>query len=510
MPLPHTVGVAFVKKSSASSVNLMQPFIRERLDPIDPTGIPVLERVTIEGPFNVTGAGNSPSRRQIFTCDPSNESQASGCAREILSTLVRKAYRRPATVSELDDVIGFYAREREKGNDFDSGIQTALVYMLVSPQFLFRFERDPADSEPGSIYRISDLDMASRLSFFIWSSIPDDELLDLAIDGRLQEPVVLEQQVRRMLADERAGALGTNFAGQWLYLRNVESTTPDDDIFPDFDDNLRKSLQRETELLFESIAREDRPIPELLTADYTFVNERLARHYNIPNVYGDQFRRVTIEDEYRKGLLGQGSIMLINSYANRTSPVTRGKYILTTILGTPPPAPPPNVPPLDEAPAVPMTMRQRMEQHRGNPACSGCHSLMDPIGLALENFDGIGRWRMEDDSVPIDSSGIIHVFRDFGPINGPVELREAILDRSEQFVQTATEMLLTYALGRGLEAQDMPIVRSIVRDAETNDYRFSSLVLGVVGSGPFSLRFAQPEEPDSIARNDDLNAEGAR
>ena len=498
---PHSVGVAFLKKSSASTLNLMQPFIRERIDPIDPTGIPVLDRVTVEGPFDVTGAGNSLSRRRIFSCYPTVEDEAPACAREILSTLARRAYRRPLTGTELDDLIGFYEREREKGKSFDTGVQTALVYVLVSPQFLFRMERDPVDMVPGAAYPIGDLDMAARLSFFIWSSIPDDELLELAIAGQLQEPAILERQVRRMLADERAAALGANFAGQWLYLRNVESTTPDSDVFPDFDDNLRKALQRETELLFETIVREDRPLPELLTSDYTFINERLARHYGLPNVYGNQFRRVQIEDEYRKGLLGQGSIMLINSYANRTSPVTRGKYVLTNILGTPPPPPPANVPPLNEDRGVPLTMRQRMEQHRDNPACSGCHALMDPIGLALENFDGIGRWRLDEDDVPIDSSGVIHVLREFGPIGGPVELRQAILGRSEQFVRTGTEMLLTYALGRGLEPGDMPIVRSIVRDAAADDYRFSSLVLGVVRSGPFRLRMAQPRESESIARN---------
>ncbi len=503
---PHSVGVAFLKKSSASTLNLMQPFIRERIDPIDPTGIPVLDRVTIEGPFDVTGAGNSLSRRRIFSCYPSVEDEAPACAREILSTLARRAYRRPLTRTELDELTGFYEREREKGRSFDTGVQTALVYLLVSPQFLFRMERDPVDVAPGTVYRIGDLDLASRLSFFIWSSIPDDELLELAIAGQLQEPAVLERQILRMLTDERAAALGTNFAGQWLYLRNVESTTPDSDVFPDFDDNLRKALQRETELLFETIVREDRPLPELLTSDYTFINERLARHYGVPNVYGNQFRRVQIEDEYRKGLLGQGSIMLINSYANRTSPVTRGKYVLTNILGTPPPPPPANVPPLDEDRGVPLTMRQRMEQHRGNPACSGCHALMDPIGLALENFDGIGRWRLDEDDVPIDSSGVIHVLREFGPIGGPVELRQAILGRSEQFVRTGTEMLLTYALGRGLEPRDMPIVRSIVRDSAADDYRFSSLVLGVVRSGPFRLRMAQPRESESIVRNTDLNS----
>ena len=496
---PHRVGVAFVKKSSAAPLHLLQPFLRDNIDPIDPTGIPVLERVTIEGPFDVTGPGASPSRRRIMTCYPDDETEALGCARDILSRMARLAYRRPVTDAEVATLVDFYQQERGKGESFDVGIQTALVSILVSPQFLFRFERDPEDAAPGAMYRIRDLEMASRLSFFIWSSVPDDELLDLAIAGRLQEPEILQEQIERMLADERAGALGANFAGQWLYLRNVVATEPDADLFPDFDDNLRKGLQRETELLFESIAREDRSVLDLLTADYTFVNERVARHYGIRGVYGDQFRRVDVEDENRKGLLGHASVMLINSYANRTSPVNRGKYVLTNIIGTPPPPPPPNVPPLEENLNQPAAMRERMAQHRANPACSGCHQYMDPVGLALENFDAIGRWREAEDDLPIDAAGAIPVFRDFGPIDGPVGLREAILSRSEQFASTATEMLLTYALGRGLEARDMPIVRAVVRDAADENYRFSTLVRGIVTSTPFQMR-TRRAEPDPTAR----------
>ena len=387
---PHRVGVAFLKKSSAVTHNILQPFLREHIDPISPVGIPALEAVTIEGPFNVTGPGNSPSRQTIFTCYPDAETESAACAEEILTSIARKAYRRPLSQPETDTVMGFYRTEIDKGSTFDASIQTGLAYILVSPQFMFRFERDPEGVPPGSIYRISDLEMASRLSFFLWSSIPDDELIDLAMEGRLQEPEVLDQQVRRMLEDERSAALGANFAGQWLYLRNIPSTSPDADIFADFDDNLRQSLLRETEMLFESMVREDRSIVDLLDSDYTFLNERLAKHYGVEGVYGDQMRRVPVSEEYRKGLLGQGSIQLINAYANRTSPVTRGKYVLTNILGTPPPPPPPNVPPLDEDPGVPLSMRARMEQHRSNPACFGCHSYMDPIGLALENYDAIG------------------------------------------------------------------------------------------------------------------------
>jgi hypothetical protein len=495
---PHDVGVAFVKKSSAPTVDLLQPFLRERIDPITPVGIPEMDKVTIEGPFNVTGPGDSPSRRRIFGCPASRDlgrrasaADELACAKTTLSTLARRAYRRPVTEAELARLTGFYQSERAKRGSFDAGIENALAFMLVSPQFLFRFEQDPASAAPDSVYRISDIELASRLSFFIWSSIPDDQLLNLAVHGKLQDPAVLEQQVKRMLADHRARALGSNFAGQWLYLRNLKSLRPDEDFFPDFDDNLRQALQRETELLFESIVLEDRSVLDLMSADYTFLNERLARHYGIENVYGDQFRRVAVRDDFRRGLLGHGSILALNSYANRTSPVTRGKYVLTNILGTPPPDPPPNVPPLDEKPGKPLTMRERMEEHRKNPACAGCHKLMDPIGLALENFDGIGRWRTADAGVRIDASSTLW---DGTEVDGPSGLRQAILNRPDQFARTATEMLLTYALGRGLEYYDMPVVRAVVMDAARNHYRFSSLVTGIVTSVPFQMRKALGNE----------------
>jgi mono/diheme cytochrome c family protein len=481
---PHTIGVAFLKKSSAPTVELLQPFQRERIDPITPVGIPELDKVTVEGPFNVTSPGDSPSRRRIFTCHADDL----GCAKTILSTLGRRAYRRPLTDTELDRLIGFYQRERRNGGTFDFGIENALAFVLVSPQFLFRFERDPDTVSADGSYRISDLELASRLSFFIWSSIPDDQLLDVAVKGTLKQPAVLEQQVKRMLADERARALGSNFAGQWLYLRNLKGLRPDEDVFPDFDDNLRQGLKRETELLFESIVLEDHSVLDLLSANYTFLNERLARHYGIPGVYGDQFRRVPVRDDARRGLLGHGSILTLNSYANRTSPVTRGKYVLTNILGTPPPPPVPNVPPLDEKPGKPLTMRERMEEHRKNPACAGCHKLMDPIGLSLENFDAIGRWREADGGLKIDPSGTLW---DGTDVKGPAGLRQAILSRPEQFARTTTEMLLTYALGRGLEYYDMPVVRAIVKDAGRRDYRFSSLVTGIVTSVPFQMRRIQ-------------------
>jgi hypothetical protein len=499
---PHAVGVAFLKKSSAPTVELLQPFLRERIDPITPVGIPEVDKVTIEGPFNVTGAGSSPSRRQIFTCHPgagsgrpdSGEGRPSGvnddaaCARTVLTALARRAYRRPPTAPEVDRVMGFFSSGRRTGGTFDAGIENALAFMLVTPQFLYRFERDPDQAGPDGVYRLSDLELASRLSFFIWSSIPDDQLLNLAVAGRLRHPGVLDQQVKRMLSDERARALGANFAGQWLYLRNLRSLNPDKNVFPDFDDNLRQALQRETELLFEHIVLEDKSVLDLLDADYTFVNERLARHYGIPDVYGDQYRRVAIRDDYRRGLLGQASILALNSYGNRTSPVTRGKYVLANLLGTPPPEPPANVPPLDDKPGSALSMRQRMEEHRASPACSGCHKLMDPIGLALENFDGIGRWRTSDGGARIDASSTLW---DGTAIDGPAGLRRAMLNRPEQFARTATEMLLTYALGRGLEYTDMPVVRSIVRDSEGQHYRFSSLVTGIVKSAPFQMRMAQ-------------------
>ncbi|MBI4265269.1 MAG: DUF1592 domain-containing protein [Acidobacteria bacterium] len=489
---PHTIGVAFLKPSSATTLELLQPFGRERVDPITPVGITELDRVLLEGPFNVTGPGDSPSRRRVFSCHPNDEPPARrsaerevGCATRILTTLARRAYRGTVTETEGNRLVSFYQREREKGGDFDAGIEAALTYLLVSPQFLFRIERDPEDVRAGAPYRVGDLELASRLSFFLWSSVPDDELLTLAARNRLHQPAVLEQQVQRMLADERARVFGANFAGQWLFLRNVRGLVPDPDIFPDFDHNLRQAMQRETEMLFESIVLEDRSALDLLTADYTFVNERLARHYGIANVYGTQFRRVPVTNEARRGLLGHGSLLTLTSYANRTSPVIRGKYVLTNLLGTPPPPPPPDVPPFNETPAKGLSMRERMEQHRRSPACASCHQVMDPIGLALENFDGIGSWRTSDNGAAIDASATLW---NGARVAGPAELRQAILSRPDLFVRTMTEMLFTYGLGRGIEHYDMPFIRSILREAAPSNYRFSSLVLGIVTSAPFQMR----------------------
>jgi hypothetical protein len=388
-------------------------------------------------------------------------------------------------------LVGFYETGRREGT-FEHGIELALRAILASPKFCFRVEADPPGVVAGTTYRISDLELASRLSFFLWSSIPDEELVALAAKGRLKEPAVLERQVRRMLSDERADALVSNFAGQWLYLRNLRGFEPDKNEFPDFDDNLRQGLQHETELLFGSIMREDRNVLELMTADYTFVNERVAKHYGIPHVYGSQFRRVPVTDEARKGLLGQGSILMVTSHADRTSPVVRGKWILDNLLGTPPLPPPPDVPALKENQddGKPHSLRERMEEHRSNPSCASCHKVMDPLGFALENFDAVGAWRTADDGTPIDASGQL---ADGTAIDGVVSLRRALLRRPETFVSTMTEKMLIYALGRGLSSYDMPAVRAIVRGAAGRDYRFSSLVLGIVNSVPFQMRTKPPE-----------------
>jgi hypothetical protein len=402
--------------------------------------------------------------------------------------VARRAYRAPVPEAELTRLLGFYEKERARGGSFDEGIESALTFLLVNPRFLYRIEQDPANVTSGSTYRISDVELASRLSFFLWSSIPDDELLDLAIAGRLREPAVAEQQVRRMLKDERSRALGSNFAGQWLFLRNLRGLQPDADVFPDFDHNLREAMQRETEMLFESVVLDDKSVLRLLDADYTYVNERLARHYGIPGVYGTQFRKVAIADDSRRGLLGHGSILALTSQNNRTSPVLRGKYVLTNLLGTPPPEPPANVPPLDEAPGKARSMRDRMEEHRRSPACAGCHKLMDPIGLSLENFDGIGRWRTTDNGAAIDASAQLS---DGSMVDGPSALRQALLRRSDLFARNVTEMLMTYALGHRVEYSDMPAVRAILKESAKSDYRFSSLVLGIVKSQAFQRRRAE-------------------
>jgi hypothetical protein len=383
----------------------------------------------------------------------------------------------------------FYESGRKNGN-FEGGIENGLAFILTAPKFLFRTESDPPNAVAGGVYRVNDVELASRLSFFLWSTIPDDELLNVAAQGKLKDPAVLDQQVKRMLADPRSQALTRNFAGQWLFLRNLQSAKPDGHEYPEFDDNLRQAFRRETELFFESILRENRSVLDLLNANYTFVNERLARHYGIPNVYGTQFRRVTLTDQTRMGLLGQGSVLTVTSYPNRTSPVLRGKWILENILGTPPPPPPPNVPPLkeNEEGAKPKSVRELMEEHRKNPACAGCHAVMDPLGFSLENFDGVGEWRTKDQSGPIDASGQL---ADGTKVEGPVTLRQALMKHPEQFAGTVTEKMMTYALGRGLEYYDMPVVRGIVHDAARNDYKLSSIIVDIVKSTPFQTRKSQ-------------------
>jgi hypothetical protein len=429
----------------------------------------------------------------IFTCTPGAESvgQTRGltddaCARRIVTQLARRAFRRPVTEHDVRALLQVYEKGRAHGG-FESGIEWAVERILVAPDFLFRIERDPVGSKPGTPFRISDLELASRLSFFLWSSIPDQPLLDAAIAGRLRDPATLRHQLQRMLADSRSTALVTNFAGQWLYLRNVRGHAPDPNLFPDFDDNLREAFGRETELFFESQLREDRSVVDLLRANYTFVNERLARHYGIPGIYGSHFRRVVLPDDRRAGLLGQGSILTVTSYAHRTSPVVRGKWLLENLLGAPPPPPPANVPALREngEGAKPASVRERLEEHRKNPVCASCHARMDPLGFALENFDAIGRWRIEDESgKPVDASG---AFPDGTTFQGPAEFRRALLTRQDEFVSALTEKLLTYALGRGLETYDMPAVRAIMRGAKPADYRWSSLIFGIVDSVPFRM-----------------------
>jgi Protein of unknown function (DUF1592)/Protein of unknown function (DUF1588)/Protein of unknown function (DUF1587)/Protein of unknown function (DUF1595)/Protein of unknown function (DUF1585) len=496
----HHVGAAFLQKPAAQGGNRLQPFLRSTLIATDHTGLPHVENITISGPFNPTGVGDTPMRRRLFVCRPARAGQGSTaaaadlrCARTIVSTFARRAYRRPVDEADLKPLLSFYDAGRRDGG-FDRGIELAVRAVLVSPKFLFRVEHDPASAQrvtPGSAYRISDLDLASRLSFFLWSSIPDDELLDAAARGQLRKPGVLDAQVRRMLADRRASALVDNFAGQWLQIRNLRSTTPDKNDFPDFDDNLRQAFERELDLFFGSIVTEDRNVLDLMTADYTFVNERLAKHYRIPNVYGPQFRRVTVVDDARRGLFGKGGILLLTSHADRTSPVVRGKWILENVIGTPPPPPPSVVPPFpDDTPNAPTTVRSRMERHRANPACAGCHKVMDPLGLALENFDAVGAWRTYEAGVPIDASGELN---DGTRIDGVVALRQALLKRPEVLVGTMTEKLMTYALGRRVEASDMPAVRAIVRDAAQDGYRFSSIVRGIVSSVPFQMRLAREE-----------------
>lgn len=489
----HEVAVAFLNKPAALLETVRKPYpVAFNMDR-HPRQRPAVYSVTITGPFDPTGAGDTPSRRRIFACRPASAAQEPACAKRIISTVTRRAYRRPVTDEDLKTPLAFYEQGYAEGG-FEVGIETALRKILIAPEFLFRVEQDP-EGRRQQVYRVSDIELASRLSFFLWSTIPDDELLDLAARGKLRDSKVLEQQVRRMLADPRSASLVDNFGGQWLYLRNLAAIVPDTRMFPMFDDNLRQAFKNETELFFESIIRENRSVLDLLRANYTFLDERLAKHYGVPGVYGTQFRRVSLPaGSVRGGLLGQGSILLATSYANRTSPVLRGKWVLENIIGTPPPAPPPGVPPLKEAKSedhVP-TMRERMAEHRANPACSSCHMLMDPIGLSMENFDAIGRWRSKgEDGVPIDAAGGLPNGETFESVAG---LKRALLNRSDRFVAAITEKLLTFALGRGMEPFDAPAVRAVVRSSLPDDYRFETVVLNIVKSTPFQMRRTQQGE----------------
>ena len=522
----RVVGVSFVGKSWEQE-GVLQPPLREYGATVTettdtsprPEG-PGVESVAIDGPYAATGPGETASRARIFVCRPDGDPRAGrgpgreaprnlagrtspnggagladgtrraredACAREILATLARRAWRRPVDDTDLAPLLTFY-RTGSDANGFEDGIRMALERLLIDPEFLFRIERDPQGIAPGAPYHLADLELASRLSFFLWSSIPDDELLDVAARGRLSDPAERERQVRRMLADPRSRALVDNFAGQWLSLRSVEGIAPDPNLFPDFDENLREALRQETELFVENHLREDRSVVDLLRADHSFLNERLARHYGIPGVTGSHYRRVTLPDERRGGLIGHGSILAATSYGNRTSPVLRAKWLLENVLGTPPAPPPPDIPPLPAGGEAgePRTVRERLAQHRHNAACAICHAPMDPLGFALENFDAVGAWRTRDAGLPVDASAVLA--DGTTSFDGPAGLRRVLLDRSEQFVETVTEKLLTYALGRGIEHYDRPVIRTITRAAAEHDYRWSSLILGIVESTPFRMR----------------------
>ena len=497
---PHDVGFTWKERPSQRQ-DVWQPALRDSQEVHMIGGHARLKTVGVEGPYDVKGVSASPSRERIFVCQPSSASDEDACAGKIVTTLARRAYRRPVTAADVEPPMTFYRQARDSGGSFDAGIRAGLARILASPSFLYRIERDPAGVRAGAAHAVSDVELASRLSFFLWSSIPDETLMDLAVAGRLRAPGVLAAQVRRMIANERADALVSNFTGQCLQLRNLESKVqPDLLLFPDFDDNTRKAFRRETELFFAYILREDRSALELLSADYTFVNERLAKHYGIPGVYGSRFRQVKLTDPNRRGLLGQGSILSLTSVATRTSPVFRGKYILTTFLNTPPPPPLPNVPTLEESnkeATAPKTVREQLELHRGNPTCASCHRIIDPAGFALEKFNSVGQWReMGENGAPIDTAGVL---ADGSKVDGPVELRNVLLSRPEAFATTVTERIMTYALGRGIEPADMPVVRGIVKKAAANNYRFSSIIMGIVESAPFQMR-TKLEPADTTSR----------
>ena len=496
---PHDVGATFLATTYVPNVDLNRHYQRSILDDnlIEGfTNTPQVSSIMISGPSGGTRPTDTRSRNQILTCKPTKATEEISCAKKILTSLAQKAYRRTVTDADAEKLLSFYQAGRN-GGDFEDGIERALEFILAHPEFVFRTEDAPTSVKPGEAYRVSGMDLASRLSFFLWSTVPDDELIRLASQGKLQDPAVLEKQVRRMLSDPRSHQLVTNFAGQWLELRTLKSSTPEGIVYPDFDDNLRQAFRTEAEMFFESVMREERSVLDLLNGDYTFVNERLARHYGIPNIYGSQFRRVKLDGDLdvRRGLLGKGSVELVTSISDRTSPVQRGKWILMNLLGTIPPDPPPNVPvlkPSGDRAGAEQTMRQRMEQHRANPACASCHKMMDPIGFAMESFDGIGKWRTTESGQKLDATGVLV---DGTKIASVGDLRQALMRYSPQFMRTLTEKLMTYGLGRGVESGDMPVVRAIVHDAERNQNRFSALILGIVKSDPFQMN----RKPDSAA-----------
>jgi hypothetical protein len=491
---PRMLGVAFLQTNFAPVLDLDKHFMRPTVQTGPTPGFtyfPHVGTVRIEGPFNAKQADDSPSRQKIFVCRPKTAAEENGCATRILTNLATKAFRRTISTADVNGLMEFY-RQGRKESDFDNGVEMSLARLLSDPRFIYRIEPEPANLKPGEMYRLNDFDLASRLSFFLWSTAPDDELIRVAGQGRLKDPVVLEQQVRRMLKDRKAEALASNFAGQWLNLRGLPAQSPLPLLFPDFDDPLRQAMRREVEMLFDNIVREDRPITELLTADYTYVNERLAKHYGIKNIYGSQFRRITLgpDMDVRRGLTGKGALLVTTAKPDRTSPVTRGKWIMTNILGMSPPDPPPDVPPLpprmtdNAGNSKQPSMRQKMLDHRVRNDCIQCHAMMDPIGFALENFDAIAAWRTTDEGNTIDAAASMF---DGTKVSGPAGVRNWLAGYSDQFAQVAVEKLLTYSLGRGLEHQDMPLVRSISREASKNGNKFSALVLGIVKSRPFLM-----------------------
>lgn len=497
---PKNVSASFPQRAEGPVEDSVMPFEQSLIDFNNSdmpgiTALPHLRELRVVGPTHVTGISDTPSRLKIFFCRPAAGADEVPCAKKITAMLVRQAYRRPASDADLEDLLSVFEKSRN-GTNFEEGIRSVVQNIITDPEFLFRFERTPAGVAPASLYRISDLELASRLSYFLWSSAPDDELIRVASQGQLKDRGVLEKEVRRMLADPKSEALSKIFAGEWLNLQNLQDAQPDAFLYPNFDRNLADSMRRETELFFGSIVHEDRNLLDLLNANYTFVDEVLAKNYGIRDVLGPRFRRVTLTDPNRFGLLGQGSILTLTSVSNRTSPVQRGKWVMIVLLGTPPPPPPPNVPPFKEAEenGKPQSVRATMEQHRKNEPCHSCHQLMDPIGLSLENFDAVGAWRTQDAGLPIDAASKMY---DGTPLNGPVSLRQAILSHSDAFIETFTERLLAYGLGRVVDYKDMPMVRSIERAAAKDDNRFSAFILAIVNSTPFQMRRAESAAPSS-------------